>query len=159
MRNSLTIVVFVVLGLLAAGTTANSQSLTVSKVDLPVDPADRPFCVSLPEDGKLIAFQSSRAGGRGKTDIWLSRWENGRWSEVYNAGPGVNTADNDVDAKLSPDGSSMVFIRGADFQKSSRIYISRLRGGKWSKAEWIGPPASPPDTVEFGAVMSEAPPD
>ncbi len=154
MRNSLTIVVTVVLGLLAAGTTANSESLTVSKVDLPVNPADRPFCVSLPEDGKLIAFQSSRAGGHGKADIWLSRWENGRWSKPYNAGPGVNTADNDVDAKLSPDGSSMVFIRGADFQKSSRIYISRLRGGKWSKAEWIGPPASPPDTLEFGAVMS-----
>ena len=154
MRNSLTIVVTVVLGLLATGTAASSESLTVSKVDLPVDPADKPFCVSLPEDGKLIAFQSARDGGHGKQDIWLSRWENGRWSKPYNAGPGVNTADNDVDAKLSPDGSSMVLIRGADFQKSSRIYISHLRGGEWSKAEWIGSPASPPDTVEFGAVIS-----
>ena len=63
MRNSLAIVVF---GLLAAGSTANSESLTVSKVDLPVDPADEPFCVSLPEDGKLIAFQSARAGGYGQ---------------------------------------------------------------------------------------------
>ena len=154
MRNSLTIVVTVVLGLLATGTAASSESLTVSKVDLPVDPADKPFCVSLPEDGKLIAFQSARDGGHGKQDIWLSRWENGRWSKPYNAGPGVNTADNDVDAKLSPDGSSMVLIRSADFQKSSRIYISHLRGGEWSKAEWIGSPASPPDTVEFGAVIS-----
>ena len=140
--------------MLVAGATANSESLTVSKVDLPVDPADRPFCVSLPEDGKLIAFQSSRAGGHGKQDIWLSRWENDRWSTPYNAGPGINTADNDVDAKLSPDGSSMVIIRSADFQKASRIYISHLRDGEWSKAEWIGSRASPPDTVEFGAVMS-----
>lgn len=151
MRKSFAIVVF---GLLAAGSTANSESLTVSKVDLAVDPADRPFCVSLPEDGKLIAFQSARAGGYGQQDIWLARFENERWSKPYNAGPGINTDINEVDAKFSPDGSTMVIVRSADFSKSTQVYISRLVDGQWTKAESIGSPASPPDTIEFGALLS-----
>ena len=151
MRNSLAAVM---LGLFTAGLTANSESLTVSKVDLPVDPADRPFCVSLPEDGKLIAFQSSRAGGYGELDIWLARFENARWSEPYNAGPGINSDINDVDAKFSPDGTTMVLIRSADSRKSTQIHISRLRNSQWTKAEPIGPSVSPPGTIEFGAVPS-----
>lgn len=151
MRNSFALVVF---GLLAAGTTATPQSLTLSKVDLPVDPADRPFCVSLPEDGNLIAFQSARSGGFGQQDIWFARFENGRWSDPYNAGPGINTDINDVDAKLSPDGTTMVIVRSADFSKSTQLYISRLRDGEWTEAEPIGPPVSPPDTIEFGALLS-----
>ena len=151
MRNALAIVVF---GVLVAGSPASSESLTVSKVDLPVDPADRPFCVSLPEDGKLIGFQSERAGGYGRLDIWLSRLENGRWMEPYNAGPGINTDLHEADAKFSPDGDTMVVLRSADFRKSTQIYISRLQNGKWAEAEPIGPPVSPPDTIEYGALFS-----
>ena len=151
MRNWLAIVVF---GVLVVGSAAGSDSLTVSKVNLPVDPADRPFCVSLPEDGKLIAFQSERAGGYGRLDIWLSRLENGRWMEPYNAGPGINTDLHEADAKFSPDGDTMVVLRSADFRKSTQIYISRLQNGKWAEAEPIGPPVSPPDTIEYGALFS-----
>ncbi len=151
MRNGLVVVVF---GVLVVGSAAGSDSLTVSKVNLPVDPADRPFCVSLPEDGKLIAFQSERAGGYGRLDIWLSRLENGHWMEPYNAGPGINTDLHEADAKFSPDGDTMVVLRSADFRKSTQIYISRLQDGKWAEAEPIGPPVSPPDTIEYGALFS-----
>jgi hypothetical protein len=144
--------------LLVVSTTARAQngevSLTISRVDLPVIVDDRPFCVSLPEDGQLIAFQSERAGGEGRQDIWLSRWEKGRWSQPYNAGPGVNTVSNEVDAKFSADGKTMVFIRGDNFRKASQIYISHFRNGRWSQAEWVGAAVSPPDTVEFGALLS-----
>ncbi len=151
MRNGLVIVVF---GVLVAGSRGGSDSLTVSKVDLPVDPADKPFCVSLPEDGKLIAFQSERARGYGRLDIWLSRLENGRWTEPYNAGPGINTDLHEADAKFSPDGDTMVVLRSMDFRKSTQIYISRLQNGKWAEAEPIGPPVSPPETIEYGALFS-----
>lgn len=151
MRGSIPVVLFV---LLASGSTASSESLTVSRVELPVDPADRPFCVSLTEDGKLIAFQSARAGGFGQNDIWFARFENGRWSEPFNAGPGINTSIHDVDAKLSPDGTTMVLVRSADFSKSTQLYVSYLRDGEWTTAEPLGPPVSPPDTIEFGAVLS-----
>jgi Tol biopolymer transport system component len=145
-----------VLGLasIAAFAQSGAASLTISRVDLPVSADDRPFCVTLPEDGQIMAFQSQAAGGHGKQDIWISRWEQGRWSAPQNAGPGINTAANEVDAKFSPDGQTMVFVRGENFRQASQIYISRLVNGEWSKAEWVGAAASPPDTVEFGAVLS-----
>mgnify|MGYP001170526364 CR=1 FL=1 len=151
MRNLLAMVVSV---WLAVGSAASSESLTVSKVDLPVDPGDRPYCVSLPEDGRLIAFQSARAGGYGQLDIWLARFENGRWSEPYNAGSGINTDIHEADAKFTPDGTTMVILRSANLRKATQIYISRLRDGKWTKAEPIGPPVSTPDTIEYGALLS-----
>ena len=73
MRTSLA---FVVVGLLVTGPTVNSESLTVSKVNFPVDLGDRAFCVGLPEDGKLIAFQFARADGFGEREIWLAHFEN-----------------------------------------------------------------------------------
>ena len=151
MRGSLPLVLVV---MAATVSIASSESLTVSRVELPVDPADRPFCVSLTEDGKLIAFQSTRAGGYGQNDIWLARFENGRWSEPFNAGPAINTDIHDVDAKLSPDGTTMVLVRSANFSKSTQLYISHLRDGKWTTAEPLGPTVSPQDTIEFGAVLS-----
>jgi Tol biopolymer transport system component len=146
------------LALAFAGALAYAQggpaSLTVSRVDLPVSVDDRPFCVTLPKDGRMIAFQSERAGGQGKQDIWISRWEGGRWSAPQNAGPGVNTAVNEVDAKFSADGKTMIFIRGENFRTASQIFISQWKDGKWSEAKWIGAAASPADTIEFGAVLS-----
>jgi len=145
-----TAITWIVLALPAAA----QESLTITRVPAPFGDDPRPFCVSLPEDGRLLAYQSARAGGRGKQDIWLSKFENGWWSEPYNAGPGINTAANDVDAKLSADGNSMVFIRGDDFKVASDIYISYFRNGGWSQAEMMGPPVSLPASVEFGALLS-----
>ena len=129
------------------------DSLTLTKMAIPFGPDDKPFCVSLTEDEKLMVFQAVRPGGYGNQDLWFSRFENGRWSELFNAGPGINTAAHDVDGKLSPDGKSMVFIR-RDERKSTQILMSYFRNGKWSDAELIGPPVTLPDTVNFGAVLS-----
>ena len=130
------------------------ESLTITKLAVPFTPDEKPFCVSLTEDEKLIVFQADRPGGYGKQDLWFSRFENGRWSAVYNAGPEINTAADDVDGKLSPDGSSLLFIRVDAARTSSQIYISHLRNGKWSRAELIGPPVTLPGAIHFGALLS-----
>ena len=137
-----------------AVSAVGQQSVTVERLAIPFGAGDKPSCVSTSEDGRLIAFQSRRADGKGGADIWFSRFENGRWSAPYNAGPGINTAANEVDGKLSADGKTMVFIRGVDFKKSSAIYISRFVNGQWTTAEQIPDPISMPDTVQFGAVLS-----
>ncbi len=130
------------------------ESVTISLLPVPFGPDDKASCVSLREDGALVAFQSRRPDGRGGADIWLSRFQNGKWSEPYNAGPGVNTSANEVDAKLSTDGKTMVFIRGQNFKESSGIYISRFRNGAWSEGELVGPPVTLPHTIQFGAVLT-----
>lgn len=128
--------------------------LTTEALPIPFGPNDKPSCVSLSEDGTLMAFQSRRPHGKGGADIWFSREQEGGWSAPYNAGPGINTSSNEVDGKLSPDGKSIVFIRGDDFKKASAIYISQFRNGEWANAEQIPSPVSLPGTVQFGAVLS-----
>jgi len=139
---------------LALRAVSAAESLTLTLLPVPFPLHDRPACPSLSEDGRLLAYQSRQLAGAGGADIWLSRYENGRWSAPYNAGPGINTAEEEVDAKLSPDGRSIIFIRGRNLRESSGVWISRFQGGAWSRAELVGPPVSVAGTAQFGAVLT-----
>ena len=147
----------VALQVLSLGTTVHGQDeeLAISRLSIPLEKDAKPFCASETEDGRLLAFQIDHPEGRGRLDIWFSRLENGRWSVPFNAGPQVNTGSHEADAKLSPDGTVMIFLRSDDFSKSSRVYVSHFRDGSWSTAELLGPPVSLPDTVQFGALLSK----
>lgn len=51
---------------------------------------------SLSKDDKLLYFASDRPGGFGGTDIYVSKWENGKWSEPTNVGKEINTKGNEL---------------------------------------------------------------
>jgi Leucine-rich repeat (LRR) protein len=57
----------------------------------------------------FVAFE--RAGGLGKTDIWMSTraTEKDPWSEPVNLGPRINTPDNEHEPCLSADGLTLLF--------------------------------------------------
>ena len=133
------------------------ESLQISRVDLPVAPGEKATCVSLPEDGQLIAFSSDRPGGYGANDIWFSRLENGAWSKPFNPGRSINSEKNEFDGRFSPDGSTLLFIRGeVDLWKSnsSRIHSARLAVSGWTKARPFPQNVSPPDTIELAACLT-----
>lgn len=133
----------------------NSMEDRLTVFKLPLEFADEysPACVSLTEDGELLAFQSPHPDNYGSHDIWLSHYRNGRWSEPENAGPGINTRASEYDGKLSADGTEMAFIRSDDDMRPS-IFISTYRNGNWTEAEHVGPPVSYKDQAEYGAVFS-----
>ena len=133
---------------------ASEAKMTVSKVVVPFLSDEQPFCVSLTEDETLIVYQSPRSHGHGNLDLWFSRFENGKWSEPYNAGPNINSSSHEADGKLSHDGTTLVFVRSDNLAKSTELYVSRFENGAWTKAEPLGPPVSPPETREFGASLS-----
>ena len=133
---------------------APGEALTISKLAIPFKRDEKPYCVSLTEDEKLLVYQSPRPDGHGKLDLWFSRFENERWSEPLNAGPNINSSSNEADGKFSADGSILTFVRSDDFSKSTQLYISYFQNGSWTKAEFIGPPVSPLETREFGASFS-----
>ena len=58
---------------------------------------------SITSDGKVILFQSDRAGGNGGTDIWaIARKnpdDNFGWGQPVNLGPVINTGSNELAAK------------------------------------------------------------
>lgn len=61
-----------------------------------------------PEGGFLI-FSSTRPGGLGGTDLWVTFRENGGWSEPRHLDAGVNSPQADFAPGLSPDGRTLYF--------------------------------------------------
>jgi len=48
------------------------------------------------EPDQLLYFSSDRPGGFGGTDIYVSKWTNGKWSEPANLGKDVNSKGNEL---------------------------------------------------------------
>ncbi len=65
----------------------------------------------LSPDGSFILFYSTRAGGAGGADVYMSRKVDGGWTAAINLGPKVNTQDWEYNPSVSPDGSTLYFGR------------------------------------------------
>lgn len=97
-------------------------------------------------DGNSLYFASDREGGRGGTDIWVSRrGADGQWAKPENLGYPINTADNEGPDTLSADGKTLYFT-ACDRQDGlgmCDIYYSQLGdNGKWGKPKNLGPPVN-----------------
>lgn len=65
-----------------------------------------------PDESTLI-FASTRPGGLGNSDLWLSfRGADGSWSEPRSLGPPINTPHLEYTPILSPDGKYLFFTSG-----------------------------------------------
>ncbi len=66
-------------------------------------------------DGLSLYFSSTRVGGHGGTDIWVSTRDTTAdpWGEPVNLGPNVNTSSSDWSPSISTDGLTLVFTRYA----------------------------------------------
>ncbi len=51
---------------------------------------------ALSKDDQLLYFSSDRPGGFGGTDIYVSKWSNGKWGEPVNLGQEVNSKGNEL---------------------------------------------------------------
>jgi len=87
-------------------------------------------------DGGLL-FSSDGWGGLGRHDLFISLPGAAR---PTNLGPSVNTADEDFDAALSPDETTMVFASGVmtDDKAVTRLYVAHNRHGTWSPRQPLG---------------------
>lgn len=95
---------------------------------------------TLTRNGTLY-FGSSRIGTLGNCDLWMSRLSAGKFQEAVNLGPPINTAADDIEPFISPDGKLLIFnstregsLGGLDF------FTSRLSGGKWSEPKPLPAP-------------------
>lgn len=65
---------------------------------------------SLSPDKKSLYFSSSRAGGYGGKDIWVTHRSNtGRWSQPINLGKSVNTASDEACPFIHADNQTLYF--------------------------------------------------
>ena len=66
---------------------------------------------SLSSDGLELWFSSTRPGGNGLQDIWVTTRDSkvGDWGAPVNLGPPINTSSNDLTPWITPDGLELYF--------------------------------------------------
>ena len=107
-------------------------------------PGGREHCPMLSRDQKTLCFASLRAGGYGKSDIYCSDLlPDGTFSEPTNAGPNINTAEDEFHFSYDSVGEYVYFSSAGhteDNLGSMDIFRSKVGGdGSHGPAENLGP--------------------
>lgn len=89
---------------------------------------------SISSDGKTIYFASNRPGGFGGTDIWMTKFESGKWSEPVNLGNIINSPGQERSPYITSDGMTLYFSSDGHpgFGKKD-IFISFKDNGAWGE--------------------------
>jgi flagellar motor protein MotB len=98
-------------------------------------------CISA--DGKSLYFVSTRAGGKGGSDIWVATQDkSGKWTTPVNLGDSINTGLDEKSPFIHPDGRTIYFSsNGRPGMGRDDIYYSRKKAdGTWSTPVNIGYP-------------------
>ncbi len=96
-------------------------------------------------DGKYLLFASTRPGGYGGSDIWMSvKLKNNQWSLPVNLGDSINTSGNEMAPFLYADNKTLVFSSdGHPGMGKQDLFIARKNSaGIWQKAQNIGYPVN-----------------
>ncbi|MEO0192122.1 MAG: OmpA family protein [candidate division WOR-3 bacterium] len=106
---------------------------------------------SVSADGTEIYFASTRAGGLGGSDIWVSRRNpDGTWSEAENLGPPVNTPGDELSPFIHCDGKTLYFSSdGHRGFGGYDIFVSKKEFGRWTRPQNLGPPYNTHDNDLF----------
>ncbi|PSL45378.1 WD40 repeat protein [Chitinophaga niastensis] len=94
-------------------------------------------------DNGTLYFGSGRAGGKGASDIYSSKFINGKYTTPENLGDSINTADNEYEPFIAPDESYLIYM--ATIPKGiihGDLYISHRHNGSWSKAKKLNIPVN-----------------
>lgn len=117
----------------------------------PINTPSDDFCPSPTRNGHLFFFVSTRPGGCGGSDIYVTRWRNDiqGWEEPINLGCEVNTAGNEASPFLvhGPGGSVLYFssnvaggysadVPGA-ITGDDDIYVSEWHGGLFQAPQLV----------------------
>lgn len=98
---------------------------------------------SLNPDGTELFFASSRPGGQGKIDIWVSNLgADGTWQTPVNLGPTINSAEDEGAPSLHANGRTLFFASKGHigFGGYDLFLAERDADGHWSIPQNLGYP-------------------
>jgi outer membrane protein OmpA-like peptidoglycan-associated protein len=98
---------------------------------------------SISADGKTLFFSSSRPGGFGGKDLWLSRLDDkNKWTTPVNLGNKINTDGDEMSPFIHFDGRSLYFAsNGRVGMGGFDIYVTRMNAdSSWSEPQNLGYP-------------------
>lgn len=88
------------------------QPLRAENLGSPLNSPDDEWDPCIAPDGSFLAFASTRPGGRGGSDLYVSFNDGqGGWTVPVNLGEGFNTPADEYAPSLSPDGRFLFFTR------------------------------------------------
>ncbi|MCG8414068.1 MAG: hypothetical protein MI746_07600 [Pseudomonadales bacterium] len=92
------------------------------------------------DDWEFAYWTSTRPGGFGGNDIWMSEKVNGVWQEAVNLGPNVNSAAHEHHSLPSPDGNSLYVTttREDGFGGEDIFVTTRDAEGNWGQLTNLG---------------------
>ncbi len=92
---------------------------------------------SISADGRVIYFTSSRKGGQGGKDIWVSyRQDNGKWGKPQNLGDIINSPYDEQSPFIHPDNQTLYFMSdGHPGMGGHDLFFARKKNEK----EWFTP--------------------
>jgi len=85
-------------------------------------------------DGEVLYFTGcNRYDGKGRCDLYISRWKDGNWSRPVNLGTPVNSRYSEKHPSISADGRELYFSSDRPGGKGSYdIWMSTRTGDEWS---------------------------
>ncbi|MEM9823631.1 MAG: hypothetical protein AAF985_21275, partial [Bacteroidota bacterium] len=97
-------------------------------------------------DGTAMYFSSTRDGGLGGADIWVSYLNTkGQWGTPINPGPSINSPGDEEAPYISNDGHTLYFSStGHPGQGDGDLFMARYDGQTWSKAQNMDHPFNSP---------------
>lgn len=96
--------------------------------------------VTVSADGHVMVYASTKPHGVGKSDLYISYYENGKWSEPKNMGPDINCPGYDSEPALSADGKALFYSSSRKGGKGGKDiwYVEVEEGKKWGKPFNLG---------------------
>ncbi len=96
---------------------------------------------ALSADGKTLYFASTRPGGIGARDIWVTYFIGNDWTPPQNMGSNINSSEDDITPFIHVNGQSLFFSsKGRQGMGGYDIYLSNKENGGWSKPVNLGYP-------------------
>jgi len=105
--------------------------------DLNSDSAE--YYISFARNGNLY-FASSRTGGYGEEDLYMSRLTNNEYTAPANLGPAINTAKSEYDPCISVGEDLIIFTspNRADTYGKGDLYAAQRQNDAWQAASNLG---------------------
>jgi len=131
-----------------ASERAGGESWSTASLQQEASMGDENGTSAITPDGQLMIFSSldNPVDGMGRTDLYIAERVNGRWSNVRNLGPEVNSSYWDSHPSLSTDGRTLYFASDRPGGRGKvDIWISRNVNGIWSAPVNAGAEVNTPD--------------
>jgi len=105
-------------------------------------------------DGREMFFVSDMPGGHGGTDIYYSKFSNGKWTTPINLGPVINTDKDEMFPFYHTDGTLYFASEGHLGFGGLDIFYSRFENGVWSAPVNMGSPVNS-GYDDFGIILDK----